>query len=260
MKIVVCVKQVPSSEARIVIDADNTGIRLDEVEMVVNPYDEYAVEEALRIREARGGGEVIIATVGPEKAQTEIRKCLAMGADRGVIVQDEAFLGGDGLGTARILADVIRALEPDLVLCGKLSIDVESDLVGVALAEQLGWAHASLVTKIEWTGDRQARVHREIEGGAELVEISLPAVLTAEKGLNEPRYASLKGIMAAKRKPIEVVRPNASPDEVNAAAAGVRTVSLAPPPARTGGKKFADEVEVAVPRVVELLRTEAKVL
>jgi len=260
VKIVVCMKQVPSSEARIAIDPSGSAIRLEDVEMVVNPYDEYAVEEALRIRETRGGGEVIIVTVGPEKAQVEIRKCLAMGADRGVIVQEAEFLGGDGLGTARILAEVVRSLEPDLVLCGKLSIDVESDLVGVALAERVGWAHVSLVNKFEWTGERQVRVHREIEGGAELVEVSLPAVLTAEKGLNEPRYASLKGIMAAKRKPIDIVRPSVPANEVNAAAAGVRTVSLAPPPARTGGKKFADEVEVVVPRVVELLRTEAKVL
>ncbi|MFH1144904.1 MAG: electron transfer flavoprotein subunit beta/FixA family protein, partial [Candidatus Eisenbacteria bacterium] len=210
MKIAVCMKQVPSSEARIVIGPSGTAIDSTDVEMVINPYDEYAVEEALRIRDARGAGEVIIVTVGSEKAQTEIRKCLAMGADRGVIVQDAAYLGGDGLATARILADVIGDLQPDLVLCGKLSIDVENDLVGVALAEHLDWPHVSLVNKIEWGEGGRAKVHREIEGGTEVVALTLPAVLTTEKGLNEPRYASLKGIMAAKRKPIEAVVPKIS--------------------------------------------------
>jgi electron transfer flavoprotein beta subunit len=259
VKIVVCMKQVPSSEARIVIEQARPGIVTADLEMVINPYDEYALEEALRIREARGAGEVIIVAVGPEKAQAEIRKCLAMGADRGVIVQDEAYLGGDGLGTARILAEVIREIGPDLVLCGKLSIDVENDLVGVALAEYLGWPHVSLATKIEWEGE-EARVWREIEGGSEIVAVTLPAVLTAEKGLNEPRYASLKGIMAAKRKPIETFTPKLDAQEVGPAGAGAKVVAMAPPPARSGGQKFTGEVEEIVPRVVELLRNEAKVL
>ena len=260
MKIVVCMKQVPSSEARIVIDDTAQAIDMRDVEMVINPYDEYAVEEALRIKEARGAGEVIIVTVGREKAQVEIRKCLAMGADRGVIVQDEAYLGGDGLGTARILADVIRGLEPDLVLCGKLSIDVESDLVGVALAEVLDWPHVSLVTKLEWPGEREAKAYREIEGGTEVVAVTLPAVITTEKGINEPRYASLKGIMAAKRKPIEPVVPQVAADQVGAAAAGAKIVRMVPPPDRSGGKTFTGEPEEIVPKVVELLRVEAKVL
>jgi electron transfer flavoprotein beta subunit len=260
VKIAVCVKQVPSSEARVTIAGDRRTVELADIEMVVNPYDEYAVEEALRIKEARGEGEVIVVTVGPESAQAEIRKCLAMGADRGVIAHAPALLGGDGLATARVLAAALRELNPDLVLCGKLSIDVESDVVSIAVAEYLGWPHVSLVTKIEASGDRSLRVAREIEGGKEIVEVALPAVLSAEKGLNEPRYASLKGIMAAKRKPIDAVTPAVDAALVGAAAAGVRVVAMAPPPDRVGGKKFEGEVEEVVPKVVELLRSEAKVL
>ncbi|MCK4306250.1 MAG: electron transfer flavoprotein subunit beta/FixA family protein, partial [Candidatus Eisenbacteria sp.] len=194
MKVVVCMKQVPSSEARIVVASDGVSIDRTDVEMVVSPYDEYALEEALRIKDSRGEGEVIIVTVGPEKAKEAIRSCLAMGADRGVIVTDDAYQGGDGLATARILADVIRTLDPDLVLAGKLSIDVESDCVGIALAEYLGWPHVSMIHKLEWEDNGKAKTYRAIEGGQEEVEVSLPAVLTTEKGLNEPRYASLKGI------------------------------------------------------------------
>lgn len=259
MKIVVCMKQVPSSEARIVVASGGTTIDAAEVEMVVNPYDEYAIEEALRIKEAKGAGEVIVLAIGPEKAKEAIRSCLAMGADRGLIVKDSAYHGGDGLAQARILADVIRGLEPDLVLCGKLSIDVENNCAGVGLAEFLGWPHVSLVEKIDWIEDRKLHAYRAIEGGREVVEVGLPAVLTAEKGLNEPRYASLKGIMAAKRKPIDEVTPSIAAAEVGAQAAGVRVVAMAPPPARGGGKIFDGEPADIVPKVVALLKTEAKV-
>ncbi len=257
MKILVCMKQVPSSEARIVVAGDGKAIDPTDVEMIVNPYDEYALEEALRIKEARGEGEgeVIVLSVGPEKVKEAIRSCLAMGADRGILVKDDAYLGGDGLGVARILADVIRTQEPDLVLCGKLSIDVENNCVGIAVAEFLGWPHVSLVNKLEWPEEKNAKATREIEGGREVIEFGLPAVVTAEKGLNEPRYASLKGIMQAKRKPIEEVTPS-----VAMPAAGVEIVSMAPPPERGGGQKFEGEPEDVVPQVVTLLKTEAKVL
>ncbi len=260
MKIVVCMKQVPSSEARIVVAPGGTTIDPSEVEMVVNPYDEYAVEEALRIKEAKGAGEVIVVAIGPEKAKEAIRSCLAMGADRGLIVKDAAYHGGDGLAQAQILADLVRGLAPDLVLCGKLSIDVESNCVGIGLAEYLGWPHVSLVEKIEWVGERELQAHRAIEGGKEIVAVGLPAVVTAEKGLNEPRYASLKGIMAAKRKPIDEVTPSIPAAQVGAQAAGVRVVAMAPPPARGGGQIFDGEPAEIVPKVVALLKTEAKVL
>jgi electron transfer flavoprotein beta subunit len=253
-------KQVPSSEARIIVASDGVSIDPTDVEMVVNPYDEYALEEALQIKEAKGEGEVIVVTVGPEKSKEAIRSCLAMGADRGVIVTDESYHGGDGLGTARTLADMIKGIAPDLVLCGKLSIDVEGDSTAIALAEYLGWPHASMVDKLEWAEDGKAKAYRAIEGGREVIELTLPAVLTAEKGLNEPRYASLKGIMQAKRKPIEEVTPTIAATEAGAAAAGVQTAAMAPPPDRSGGQKFEGEPEEVVPKVVELLKTEAKVL
>ncbi len=260
MKIVVCMKQVPSSEARVVVAADGKSIDPTDLEMVVNPYDEYAVEEALKIKETKGEGEVIVLTVGPEKAKEAIRSCLAMGADKGIIVKDEAYLGGDGIGVARILADVIKGLDADLVLCGKLSIDVEHNSVAVGVAEMLGWPHASLVDAIEWVDDRKLKVHRSIEGGKETLAVELPAVVTAEKGLNEPRYASLKGIMQAKRKPIDEVTPSIAAAEVGPQAAGTEIVSMAPPPERSGGQVFDGEPEETVPKVVALLKSEAKVL
>jgi electron transfer flavoprotein beta subunit len=259
VKIAVCIKQVPSSEARIVIAADGRSIDPTDVEMVLNPYDEYALEEALRIKEAKGG-EVIVVTIGPEKAKEALRTCLAMGADRGVIVNDPSYHGGDALGTARSLADVVRGLEPDLVWCGKLSIDVEGDATPIALAEYLGWAHVALVTRLEWIDDRNARAQREVEGGREIVAIELPAVLSAEKGLNEPRYPSLKGIMAAKRKPIDEMKPGVPAEQVGSAARGAEIMAMAPPPERSGGRKFTGEVAEVVPQVVALLKTEAKVL
>ncbi len=259
MKIVVCMKQVPSSEARIALASDGVSINTADVEMAINPYDEYAVEEALKIKEARGEGEVIILSIGPEKTIEAIRKCMAMGADRGILVKDESYLGGDGLGTARILADLIKGEAPDLVLCGKLSIDLENDITSIALAELLDWPHVSMVHKLDWESDTVARCLRGIEGGDELVEVTMPAVLSAEKGLNEPRYPKLKGVMQAKRKPLAEVTPSMSAGEVNGDAALIKVVSLAPPPDRAGGQKFEGEVGEIVPKVVELLQTEAKV-
>ena len=259
MKIVVCMKQVPSSEARIEIAGDGLSIDRSELEMVVNPYDEYALEEALRIKEAKGEGEVIVVSVGPEKAKEAIRSCLAMGADRGVIVTDESYHGGDTLGVARVLADVIKGLEPDLVFCGKLSIDLENDGTAIALAEYLDLPHVSLVNHLEWSENGAGKASREIEGGKEIVEFVLPVVLTAEKGLNEPRYASLKGIMAAKRKPIEEVTPSMGAADVGSEASGVQILRMEPPPERSGGKKLEGDPEETVPQVVVLLKNEAKV-
>jgi len=260
VKIVVCMKQVPSSEARIALASDGVSINTTDVEMAINPYDEYAVEEALQIKEARGEGEVVILSIGPEKTVESIRKCMAMGADRGILVKDEAYLGGDALGTARILADIIKGEAPDLVMCGKLSIDLESDGTAIALAEYLDWAHVSMVQKIEWEDNTTAKCLRSIEGGVELVQVTLPAVLSAEKGLNEPRYPKLKGVMQAKRKPLAETTPSIASEEVNTEAALIKIVSLAPPPDRAGGQKFEGEVSEIVPKVVELLKTEAKVL
>ena len=262
MNVVACVKQVPSSEARIQIAADGRSIDRSSVEFVVNPYDEYAVEEGLRTRE-KFGGSLTVLSVGPAKAEEALRTCLALGADRALILKDDALQGSDPLGVARILAEAIRPLNADLILCGKTSIDVEDHGVGVALAELLGLPHVSVVSKLEWIDERNIRVEREIEGAVEIVEVSCPAVLTANKGLNEPRYPSLPGIMKAKKKPIEEITPaelGLDPASVGAPAARIEIVLLEPPPMRSEGKKLAGEPRASVVAVLKALREERKLI
>ncbi len=262
MNIVVCVKQVPSSEARIHIAADGRSIDPAGVELVVNPYDEYAMEEALKTRE-KFGGTLTVVSLGPAKTEEALRTCLALGADRALVVKEASLLGGDGLGAARILAETIRSLDPDLILCGKVAIDVEGYGTGPAIAEILGLPHVSVVSKLEWKDERHLTAHREIEGATEVVELELPAVLTANKGLNEPRYPSLPGIMKAKKKPIEEIGSSAlsvDPSLVGAAGARVATESLSPPPMRQEGRKWTGDGRAAVVEVLRLLREERKVL
>ena len=261
MKIVVCVKQVPDTAARIRIQASGRGVDPSELSWVVNPYDEYAVEEALRIRD-KAGGEVVVVSMGPDRAAEAIRTCLAMGADRGVHLKDPLFEGADPYVTARLLADAVASMEYDLILCGKEAVDDNAGFVGPALAEFLDLPQATVVTKVELLEGR-LRVEREVEGGVEVVELPLPALLTAQKGLNEPRYASLPGIMKAKKKEIRVL---------DAAALGVagglegdhaprrELVSLAPPPERGAGRILEGEPAQAVRELVRLLREEAKAL
>ncbi len=262
MNIVACVKQVPSSEARIQVAADGRSIDRTSVELVLNPYDEYAIEEGLKTRE-KFGGSLVALSVGPQKAEEALRTCLALGADRALIVKDASLQGGDPYGLARILAEAIRPLNADLILCGKTSIDLENHGVGVALAEILGLPHVSVVSKLEWLDERRIRAEREIEGAVEIVEISMPAVVTANKGLNEPRYPSLPGIMKAKKKPIEEIAPSqlgVEPDAAGPAGAKTETVSLEPPPMRAEGKKFAGEARESVHAVLKALREEQKLL
>ncbi|MDM7914329.1 MAG: electron transfer flavoprotein subunit beta [Candidatus Eisenbacteria bacterium] len=263
MNIVVCVKQVPSSEARVQIAPDGKSIDRASAEMVVNPYDEYAIEEALRIRDRFAGSTITVLSIGPAKAEEALRTCLALGADRALIVKDDSLLGGDDLQTARILAGVIRPLQADLVLAGKVSIDVENHGVAVALAEELGMPHVSAVTEIVWTDEKRLRARREIENAAELVEVELPAVLTANKGLNEPRYPSLPGIMKAKKKPIEAVDPASlgqGADALGPSGAQLETVALEPIPPRAEGKKLQGDARESVLAVLKALREERKLL
>ncbi|HET9481185.1 MAG TPA: electron transfer flavoprotein subunit beta/FixA family protein [Candidatus Polarisedimenticolia bacterium] len=262
MKIVVAVKQVPDTETKIAIAPDGRSVDESNITWIVNPYDEYAVEEALRIREARGQGEVIVATVGPARAATALRTCLAMGADRGVHLNDPAFEGSDSLGIARILAAAIRPLAPDLVLTGQYAVGTDSRQVGMMLAELLGFAHVSVVTQLT-VEEGRLKARREIEGARELVESPLPCVVTAQKGLNEPRYASLKGIMAAKKKPVEEMNAAAlglDPSTVGARGARVTVTKLELPPGKLAGKIFKDDMEAAAREVVRLLHEEAKVI
>lgn len=250
MKIAVCIKRVPDSETRIRIAAD--GVSADEagVKFILNPYDEFAVEEALQRKEKAGAGEVVVIALGPDAAQETMRTALAMGADRGVLLRADA-IPADALAVAKALAAELKDGGYDLVLFGKIAADDYAQAVGPMTAELLGLPCVTAVSKLELDGGKGV-AHREIEGGVEVVEFALPAVLTADKGLNTPRYPALKGIMAAKKKPVEV-KP------VTFAAPRLRVAALEMPPARKEGR-IVGEGPDAVPELVRLLREEAKVL
>ncbi len=263
MNIIVCMKQVPDTAARIKIGSDGRDIDRSDLSYVVNPYDEYAVEEAIRIKE-KVGGEVVVLCMGPERATEAIRTCLAMGADRGIHFKDEAFEGSDPYVTAKLLAKAISGMEYDLILCGKQAVDDNASFVGPALAERLGIPQATVITNLELAEDqKKITVERETEGGKEVLEVPLPALVTAQKGLNEPRYASLPGIMKAKKKEIKVVDAAAlgiSPDEVGEKGAREKILALTLPPERQAGKVIPGEPAEAVKELVKLLKEEAKAL
>ena len=250
MKIAVCVKRVPDTEARIKVGADGASIDESGVKFVLNPYDEFAVEEALRLKERAGSGEVAVICVGGDASQETIRTALAMGVDRGVLLKVDA-IPLDPLPVAKALADEVRAGGFDLALFGKMAVDDGNHATGIMVAELLGVPSVGAVGTLE-IGDGKGSAEREIEGGVEVVEFALPAVVTAEKGLNEPRYPALKGIMAAKKKPLEV-KP------VTLGDAGLEVLELAYPPERKAGRIVGEGAD-AVPALIEALQTEAKVL
>ena len=250
MKIAVCVKRVPDSEARIKIGADAKSIDESGVKFVLNPYDEYAVEEALKLKEAAGSGEVIAISVGSDSSQETIRTALAMGADGGVLLKSDA-MPIDPLPVAQALAAELKDGAYDLIVFGKVAIDDYSHGVGVMVAELLGLPCVSAIAALEIV-EGKGKAEREVEGGVEVVEFSLPAVLTAEKGLNDPRYPALRGIMMAKKKPLEV-------KDTDLGAGGIEVVGLAYPPERQAGRIVGEGVD-AVPALVDALRNEAKVL
>jgi electron transfer flavoprotein beta subunit len=249
MKIVVCVKRVPDTEARIRIGADGSGIDPAGVKFVLNPYDEFAVEAALKHREAAGEGEVIVITVGSAQASEALRTALAMGADSAVLLMSEDL--PEGLAVARALAADLRGREFDLLLFGMKAIDDDLQAVGPMVAELLELPSATVVTKFEVEGDR-VTAQRAIEGAIEVVELRRPCALTITKGAYEPRYASLKGIMAAKKKPLEE-KPAESGDS------GIRDAGLEYPAERRAGR-IVGEGPDAIPELLRLLREEAKVL
>src|SRR5512134_204290 len=231
MKIVVCVKQVPDTETRVRIGASGNAIsEADVANWIPSPYDEFAIEEAIRIKEAKGG-EVVLVTVGPDRAQAALRTGLAMGADSAVHVKDAALDAADTLGTARALAAAIKTLTPfDLVLCGQQGVGGDNSQIPGMVAELLDLPQVTVAVKIE-IQDGKAVVEREGDGARETWETSLPAVVSAQKGLNEPRYASLKGIMAAKKKPILPLDAAALGLAAEALEPRVRTLTLELPPA-----------------------------
>ena len=250
MKIACCIKRVPDSETRVKVASDGKSLDEAGVKFVLNPYDEFAVEEALRRKEKAGAGEVAVICLGPAAAQETIRTALAMGADRGVLLQVDKP-ATDGFACAQALAAELKAGSWDLILFGKMAIDDYSHQVGVLVAELLGLPCVSAVSHLEIDGTKGV-AEREVEGGIEVVEFPLPAVLTTDKGLNEPRYPALKGIMAAKKKPLEV-KP------VQLGAGTIEPVALSLPAERKEGR-IIGEGAAAVPELVRVLREEAKVI
>jgi electron transfer flavoprotein beta subunit len=250
MKIAVCIKRVPDSETRVKVASDGKSLDEAGVKFVMNPYDEFAVEEALQRKEKAGSGEVVVLCLGPATAQETIRTALAMGADRGILLQVEK-IPADSFAVAQLIAAELQSATWDLILFGRMAIDDYNHQVGTIVAELLGLPSVSAVSHLDIDGTKGV-AEREIEGGIEVVEFPLPAVITADKGLNEPRYPALKGIMAAKKKPLEV-----KPVQVGAGA--LEVVALTPPAERKEGK-IVGEGAAAVGELVRLLREEAKVL
>jgi electron transfer flavoprotein beta subunit len=258
MKIVVCVKQVPDTEARIKIGADGRSIGEADLNWVVSPYDEFAIEEALKIKEAKGG-EVVLVSVGPDRAQAALRNGLAMGADSAVHLKDPLFDALDASGTAWALAAAIKPMAADLILAGQQGVGTDNAQVPGILAEILDLPQVTMAVKIE-IADGKATVKREIEGAAETWETTLPAVISAQKGLNEPRYASLKGIMAAKKKPIQAMDAAAAGLKAEDLAPKTRVVSMELPAARSAVRMIEGDPDTQVKELLRVLHDEAKVL
>ncbi|MBW1996924.1 MAG: electron transfer flavoprotein subunit beta/FixA family protein [Deltaproteobacteria bacterium] len=264
MNIIVCLKQVPDTETQIKIAPDKKSIVEDDIKWVMNPYDEFGVEEALRIKE-KFGGEVTVIGLGPKRVTETIRTALAMGADKGVLISDPALEGSDSLATAKALAAVVKDLQFDLIFTGQRGVDDDMGVVGAALAQFLGIPQLSLIVKVEVDdGAKTVKVHRPVEGQTLVIESTLPALITAHKGLNEPRYASLPGIMKAKKKPLEektLSELGMDASEVGSGARRLQVLELTPPPERKPGKIVeGDTPEAKAAELARLLHEEAKVI
>jgi len=259
MKIAVCVKQVPDSETRINLAAPAAQLDQSGFTRVLNPYDAYAVEEAVRIKEAAGEVEVTVITIGPETVKETIKKdCLAVGCDKAVIITDGALDGADESALATVLTAALGRDSFDLILFGIKAIDDDSGQIGIMVAEMMGLPHVSTITQLDM-GDGTLTAHREIEGGKEIVTATLPAVLTCQKGLNEPRLPSLPNIMKAGMKPMEIV--TCADLGIEAPASLVEIKLYSPPPPRAACKLVeAEDPAAAARELARLLHEEAKVI
>jgi len=247
MNILVCIKQVPDTETRIKIGGDKKSIDPTDVNWILNPYDEYAVEEALKIKERLGDTTVTVISVGAERTVSAIRSALAMGADEAVLIKTDQRL--DSLATAKALAAAIKEMSYDLILSGKQGVDDDNLQVGPMVAELLNIPCVTYISELKLESGK-ATVKREVEGGMEIVDAMLPALFTAEKGLNEPRYPALRGIMMAKKKTIQEKQMEIDSPKI-------QIVNIEYPPTRKGGKIVGQGAD-AVPELVRLLREEAK--
>jgi electron transfer flavoprotein beta subunit len=260
VEIIVLLKQVPATESLIRVDDDGASIKTDDIKWVVNPYDEFAVEEALRIKEAHGGS-VTIVSVGPEKASEAIRTALAMGADKGILITDQEASNFDSLTVSRILAGVLKEIPFDLIIAGQRSVDKDNFQIGPATAELLNIPHISMVIKQD-IANSKIRCHKTVEGGTVILEMPLPALFTTQRGLNEPRYVSLPGIMKAKKKPIDVKTiADTGFDGDPISESMVKIVAMKAPRERKGGIMIKGDSDLAkAAELVRVLHEEAKVL
>ena len=249
MKILVAVKRVIDYNVQVRVKEDGTGVHTDNVKMSTNPPDDNAVEEAVKLKESGKAKEVIAITIGEEKAQETVRKALAVGVDRGIHVKTNGYV--EPLGVAKILKKIVEKEKPDLVFMGKQAIDDDCNQTGQMLAALLGWSQGTFVSKVQLK-DKIIQVTREVDEGLETIEINLPAIVTCDLRLNEPRYASLPNIMKAKKKPIEqIVAKNLGVDVTNR----IQQLKVEEPPKRKGGIKVKSVAEL-----VSKLKNEAKVI
>ena len=253
MKVLVPVKRVIDYNVKVRVKADGSGVDLANVKMSMNPFDEIAVEEAIRLREAGKVEEVIAVSVGVKQSQETLRTALAMGADRAILVvaTDDVHTDIEPLAVAKIIAAIVKEEEPGLVLCGKQAIDNDMNATGQMISALLGWSQATFASEVDVDGDN-ATVTREVDGGLQTIKVNMPTVITVDLRLNEPRYASLPNIMKAKKKPIDIFTPADLGVDVSPQ---VKTLKVEPPAERAAGIKV-ESVEV----LVDKLRNEAKVI
>ena len=249
MKLLVAVKRVVDFNVKVRVKADKSGVETANVKMSMNPFDEIGVEEAVRMKEAGVATEIVAVSMGPQQAQETIRTALAMGADRGILVQTDAEL--QPLAVAKLLKAIVEKEQPKLVILGKQAIDDDCNQTGQMLSALLGWSPGTFASKVKVEGE-QLLVTREVDGGLETVKLKLPSIVTTDLRLNEPRYASLPNIMKAKKKPIETM----TPDQLGVdAAPRLVTLKVEEPPKRQAGKKVG-----SVQELVAALRNEARVI
>jgi len=260
MNAIICMKQVPDTETRFQVRDDK--IVEEGIQYVVNPYDEYAIEECLLKKEAAGEGKVTVICMGPDRAREAILQALALGCDEAIHLNDPAFEGADAFTAAAVLAAAVKKVgQYDFIFTGKQGVDNDNAQVGILLAEMLDLPHVSVVTKLEVASDKsQATAQREVEGGKQVVETLLPAVFSAQKGINEPRYPSFRGIRQARSKPY--ITWTAADLGFDPATLSPKSelVSVALPPERGGGQVIEGEPAEAAKELVRLLREEAKVI
>ncbi|WP_428908234.1 electron transfer flavoprotein subunit beta/FixA family protein [Niallia sp. Krafla_26] len=256
MKIYVIMKRTFDTEEKIIIQ--NGEIQDDSVEFIINPYDEYAIEEAIKLREAHGG-EVTVLTVGVQESEKQLRTALAIGADKAVLVDIEELDEVDANSISIILATYLSKQEPDIILSGNVAVDGGSGQVGPQVAERLGIPQVTTITKLD-IKEGVATVVRDVEGDQEIIKVSLPLLVTAQQGLNEPRYPSLPGIMKAKKKPLDVLEIEDLDLDVNEISAKTKTIDIFLPREKQAGKLLSGTVKEQAANLLSLLKSEAKVI